>query len=97
MRYQWCMDSGMKTGIVLIAGDTLHFGRCPLVTTKAAIALTVVRRCRRWNDMTKQDAATLLVQLYADYSVLCAKYGDYLGDCTAEAVAMAVQALQGVE
>lgn len=50
--------------------------------------------------MVKQDAATLLVQLYADYSVLCAKYGDYSGDCTveaAEAVAMAVQTLQEVE
>lgn len=47
--------------------------------------------------MTRQDAAALMVQLYADYSVLRAKYGDYSGDCTAEAaeaVAMAVQALQ---
>ena len=44
--------------------------------------------------MTKQDAAALLVQLYADYSVLCDKYGNYSGDGVAEAVAMAVQALQ---
>lgn len=47
--------------------------------------------------MAKQDAATLLVQLYADYSVLCSKYGEYSSDDIAEAVAMAVQALQEVE
>lgn len=47
--------------------------------------------------MTKQDAATLLVQLYADYSVLCSKYGYTLSNSMAEAVAMAVQALQEVE
>lgn len=47
--------------------------------------------------MTKQDAAALLVQLYADYSVLCSKYGEYSGDGMAEAVATAVQALQEVK
>lgn len=47
--------------------------------------------------MTKQDAAALLVQLYADYSVLCSKYGGYSGDGMAEAVATAVQALQEVK
>lgn len=47
--------------------------------------------------MTKQDAAALLVQLYADCSVLCSKYGYNPSNGTAEAVAMAVQALQGVE
>ena len=47
--------------------------------------------------MTKQDAAALLVQLYADYSVLCSKYGEPSGDCTAEAVTIAVQALHEVE
>lgn len=47
--------------------------------------------------MNKQDAAVLLVQLYADYSVLCSKYGDCSGDGIAEAVAMAVQALQVAE
>ena len=47
--------------------------------------------------MTKQDAAALMVQLYADYSVLCSKYGYTPGDGTAEAVAMATQALQEVE
>ena len=47
--------------------------------------------------MTKQDAAALLVQLYADYSVLCSKYGYKPGNGTAEAVAMATQALQEVE
>ena len=46
--------------------------------------------------MTKQDAAALLVQLYADYSVLCSKYGYTHGNGTAEAVAMAAQALQEV-
>lgn len=43
--------------------------------------------------MTKQDAAVLLVQLYADYSVLCRKCGGRPDDGTEEAVAMAVQAL----
>lgn len=48
--------------------------------------------------MTKKEAAELLVQLYADYSVLCSKYGGYKpGSGTAEAVAMAAQALQEVE
>ena len=47
--------------------------------------------------MTKQDAAAMLVQLYADYSVLCSKYGYNPGNGTAEAVAMAAQALQEVE
>lgn len=47
--------------------------------------------------MTKQDAAALLVQMYADYSVLCSKYGYKPGNCTAEAVVMAAQALQEVE
>ena len=47
--------------------------------------------------MTKQEAAELLIQLYADYSVLCSKYGYTPGNGTAEAVAMAVQALQEVE
>lgn len=46
--------------------------------------------------MTKQDAAALLVQLYADYSVLCSKCGYTPGNGTAEAVAMATQALQEV-
>lgn len=44
--------------------------------------------------MTKQDAAVLLVQLYADYSVLCHKFGGRPDDGTEEAVAMAVQALK---
>lgn len=44
--------------------------------------------------MTKQDAAALLVQLYADYSVLCSKYGYEPVDYPAEAIAMAVQALK---
>lgn len=47
--------------------------------------------------MTKQDAAVLLVHLYTDYSVLCAKYGGLPDDGTEEAVAMAVQALKEVE
>lgn len=47
--------------------------------------------------MTKQDAAALLVQLYADFSVLCSKYGYTTCGGTAEAVAMAAQALQEVE
>lgn len=45
-------------------------------------------------NMTKQDAAVLLVQLYADYSVLCHKCGGRPDDGTEEAVAMAVQALK---
>jgi len=44
--------------------------------------------------MTKQDTAVLLVQLYADYSVLCHKCGGRPDDGTEEAVAMAVQALK---
>lgn len=47
--------------------------------------------------MTKQDAAVLLVQLYADYSVLCSKYGDCCGSGIDEAVAMAVQALKDAD
>lgn len=47
--------------------------------------------------MAKQDADALLVQLYADYSVLCSKCGYTPGNGTAEAVAMATQALQEVE
>lgn len=47
--------------------------------------------------MTKQDAAALLVQLYADYSVLCSKYGYTPSNGTAEAIAMAAQTLQEVE
>lgn len=47
--------------------------------------------------MNKQDAAALLVRLYADYSVLCKRYGYRPDDGTAEAVVMAVQALQEVE
>lgn len=52
---------------------------------------------RRGSKVTKQDAAAVLVQTYADYSVLCSKYGYTPGEGTAEAVAMAVQALQEVE
>ena len=47
--------------------------------------------------MTKQDAAALLVELYADYSVLCSKCGYRPNKDVAEAVSMAVQALQEVE
>lgn len=47
--------------------------------------------------MTKQEAAALLVQLYADYSVLCSKYAYKANVGAAEAVAMAVQTLQEVE
>lgn len=47
--------------------------------------------------MTKQEAAVLLVHLYADYSVLCSKYGGRPDDGTEEAVAMAVQTLKEVE
>ena len=52
---------------------------------------------RGWSEMTKQDAAALLVQLYADYSVLCSKCGYTPGDGTAAAVAMAVQALEAMK
>lgn len=47
--------------------------------------------------MTKKEAAELLVQLYADYSVLCSKYGHDVSEGTAEAVTIAVQALHEVE
>lgn len=47
--------------------------------------------------MTKQEAATMLVQLYADYSTLCDKYGWMLSDGMSEAVAIAVQSLKEVE
>ncbi len=43
--------------------------------------------------MTKQDAAALLVQLYADYSA----YSYCIGKSIEEAVSMAVQALQEVK
>lgn len=46
---------------------------------------------------TKQDAAAVLVQLYADYSVLRSKYGYRPLEGTAEAVAIAIQALQETE
>lgn len=44
--------------------------------------------------MTKQAAAAMLVQLYADYAVLCSKYGEAPAECPAEAIVTAVQALQ---
>ena len=47
--------------------------------------------------MTKQEAAAMLVQLYADYSTLCDKYGWVPSDGAAEAVAIAVQSLQEVK
>lgn len=47
--------------------------------------------------MNKQDAAAMLVQLYADYSTLCDKYGWPPSDGMSEAVAIAVQSLQEVE
>lgn len=47
--------------------------------------------------MNKQDAAAMLVQLYADYSTLCDKYGWTPSDGMSEAVAIAVQSLQEVE
>lgn len=47
--------------------------------------------------MTKQEAAAMLVQLYADYSTLCDKYGWPPRDGMSEAVAIAVQSLQEVE
>lgn len=53
--------------------------------------------CRRWSEMTKQEAAAMLVQLYADYSTLCDKYAWSPSDGLSEAVALAVQSLQEVE
>ena len=47
--------------------------------------------------MTKQEAAAMLVQLYADYSTLCDKYGWISNDGMSEAVAIAVQSLREVE
>lgn len=47
--------------------------------------------------MTKQEAAAMLVELYADYSTLCDKYGWPPSDGMPEAVAIAVQSLQEVE
>lgn len=47
--------------------------------------------------MTKQEAAAMLVQLYADYSTLCEKYGWISNDGMSEAVAIAVQSLREVE
>lgn len=41
--------------------------------------------------MTKQEAAAMLVQLYADYSTLCDKYGWPPSDGMSEAVAIAVK------
>lgn len=47
--------------------------------------------------MTKQKAADMLVQLYADYSTLCNKYGWRSSNGMSEAVALAVQSLKEVE
>lgn len=47
--------------------------------------------------MTKQEAAAMLVQLYADYSTLCDKYGWPPTNGMSEAVAVAVQSLQEAE
>ena len=47
--------------------------------------------------MTKQEAAAMLVQLYADYSTLCDKYAWSPSDGLSEAVAIAAQSLQEVE
>ena len=47
--------------------------------------------------MTKQEAAAMLVQLYADYSNLCKKFGWPYSDGMSEAVAIAVQSLKEVE
>lgn len=47
--------------------------------------------------MTKQEAATMLVQLYADYSTLCDKYAWSPSDGMSEAVAIAVQSLKEAE
>ena len=47
--------------------------------------------------MTKQEAAAMLVQLYADYSTLCDKCGWPPSEGVAEAVAIAVQSLHEVE
>lgn len=47
--------------------------------------------------MEKQEAAAMLVQLYADYFTLCDKYGWSPRDGMSEAVAIAVQSLQEVE
>ena len=52
---------------------------------------------RRWIEMTKQEAAAMLVQLYADHSTLCDKYAWSPSDGMSEAVAIAVQSLQEVE
>lgn len=49
------------------------------------------------SEMTKQEAAAMLVQLYADYSILCDKYAWSPSDGMSEAVAIAVQSLQEVE
>ena len=47
--------------------------------------------------MTKQEAAAMLVQLYADYSILCDKYAWSPSDGMSEAVTIAVQSLKEVE
>ena len=47
--------------------------------------------------MTKQEAATMLVELDADYATLCDKCGWTPSDGMSEAVAIAVQSLQEVE
>lgn len=47
--------------------------------------------------MTKQEAAAMVVQLYADYSTLCDKYGWTPSDGMSEAVAIAVQSLREME
>ena len=64
---------------------------------RIALLVAVSSGCRRWSEMNKQDAAAMLVQLYADYSTLCDKYGWPPSDGMSEAVAIAVQSLQEVD
>ena len=64
---------------------------------RIVVHVVVSSGCRRWSEMTKQEAAAMLVQLYADYSTLCDKYGWPPSDGMSEAVAIAVQSLQEVE
>lgn len=65
--------------------------------TRSAANVAASSGCRRWSEMTKQEAAAMLVQLYADYSILCDKYAWSPSDGMSEAVTIAVQSLKEVE
>lgn len=100
-----CRSSGQMLNLIarvsLQSTPVISIRQCMGNTVVAPMAtagiVAVSSGCRRWSEMTKQEAAAMLVQLYADYSTLCDKYGWPPSDGMSEAVAIAVQSLQEVE